>query len=374
MSVEFNPEQCMSRKNLKEGLLIQCSYKRKYGDFCGYHRHNKNNKRFRIDEPLPPDFKYKRIKTNSPILITFKSYLKNQNLKKFKVNDLRFSLEQYKLKKKGKKQELISRLKKFFDIIEYCEKNIDKVVKIQAIFRGYKVRHNLKKYGPGYYNRSKCNNVKDFFTLENIENISDDLFISYKESNGFIYAFDVRSLAKLSDMKQLNPYNRNIIPQQISDMAKTRINLLKKNKKIYCFDNPILTKKQQIIDKLTLIFQKIDTFGNYTDIDWFMNLNLYRLKRYYRILEEIWKYRAQLTEEAKRRIVPSGDVLTANYRTIFRINNTDKLRYIILEEIDKLVSSGINRDEKILGCMYVLTGLTEVSVACAESMPWLIQA
>ena len=43
----------MARKNMKHGINTQCSYQRKYEEYCGFHK----TKRLRIDEPLPLNYK-----------------------------------------------------------------------------------------------------------------------------------------------------------------------------------------------------------------------------------------------------------------------------------------------------------------------------
>ena len=48
-----NDNLCMSRKNTGDGVNVQCSYKRKHGHYCGFHK----DKRLRIDEPLPTNYK-----------------------------------------------------------------------------------------------------------------------------------------------------------------------------------------------------------------------------------------------------------------------------------------------------------------------------
>ena len=51
-----------------------------------------------------------------------------------------------------------------------------------------------------------------------------------------------------------------------------------------------------------------------------------------------------------------------------------KLQNIVLDEIDKLVSSSPSEVHRSTGCYYVLTALVEVSSDCAQTMPWLVQA
>jgi hypothetical protein len=51
--------------------------------------------------------------------------------------------------------------------------------------------------------------------------------------------------------------------------------------------------------------------------------------------------------------------------------NFNELKKISLNIIEKMVYSGINRDNQILGASYVLTALTLVSSGAADAMPWL---
>ena len=50
-----------------------------------------------------------------------------------------------------------------------------------------------------------------------------------------------------------------------------------------------------------------------------------------------------------------------------------QVEYIVLSDIDKLVSSSPNIVHRSTGAYYVLTAFVEISPECAECMPWLIQ-
>jgi len=50
-----------------------------------------------------------------------------------------------------------------------------------------------------------------------------------------------------------------------------------------------------------------------------------------------------------------------------------KLQNIILNDYLRLINEGINRDEKKLGAILILTGLVEVSFEAADALPHLIQ-
>ena len=66
--------------------------------------------------------------------------------------------------------------------------------------------------GPGFLDRKKCVNETDFYTCENILDISDKHFFSYKNKDT-IYGFDIRSFKKLLDFKMKNPYDMHDIPK-----------------------------------------------------------------------------------------------------------------------------------------------------------------
>ena len=55
------------------------------------------------------------------------------------------------------------------------------------------------------------------------------------------------------------------------------------------------------------------------------------------------------------------------------IKSLEKLRDIVLTDINILISNGKTRDDSILGATYVLSGLVLVSKNCAESYPFLLQ-
>ena len=48
------------------------------------------------------------------------------------------------------------------------------------------MRKLISLRGPAYKTR-KCNNTKDFMTLETLNNLSHTQFYSYKDKDGFIY-------------------------------------------------------------------------------------------------------------------------------------------------------------------------------------------
>ena len=135
-----------------------------------------------------------------------------------------------------------------------------------------------------------------------------------------------------------------------------------------------LSPENKMKDKALHVFQRIDILGNYTDVSWFLDLNIYQLKTLYREAEDIWNYRAQhLTPQIKRKHIPKNDAFRLKP---YKINGmTDKLQIqnIILDEFMKFITEGETEEECKTGALWMLTALVKVSPAQSEVMGWLVQ-
>ena len=171
-----------------------------------------------------------------------------------------------------------------------------------------------------------------------------------------------------------NPYNRNKIPKQAITNLKTLINNPKYDLNEIQIENS--TIEQKFNQKVLSIFQKIDELDTYaggTNIDWFLNLSRHQLRLYYKVLEDIWNYRSELSIDKKKAIVPNKTMFLVSVNDVYKMIKKRPLQKILLEEIDTLVSSAENIEDKITGSYFVLTALVEVSQQCMEALPWLIQ-
>jgi hypothetical protein len=136
-----------------------------------------------------------------------------------------------------------------------------------------------------------------------------------------------------------------------------------------------LTK--QIEMKVLSLFQRIDRLGNYTNIKWFMELDKYGLIQFIRELADIWNYRANLSQETKRDIIPPlGNPFNSEH---ININNLPQYNLIQIKKysiqiIDLMINKGVNENSCTLGSYYVLCALTMVSTDAANSLPWLYEA
>ena len=198
-----------------------------------------------------------------------------------------------------------------------------------------------------------------------------------------IYGFDIISLYNLiqksgKDVK--NPYNRMDIPKSVILNMKTLLRLGKLlNIKIDIDIKDVLTEvtdKKSIELRILTLFQNIDSLGHYSNSIWFTSLNRVNLIKFVRELGDIWNYRAQITNETKRAICPpNGDPfrnLSMNY--IITENDLENVKKSILDVLEKIVNSGIDRDSKALGAYYILGALTLVNPDAAIAIPWLFQS
>jgi len=319
-------------------------------------------------------------------MITLEEYNKNNSYRRttkifYYCNDIKKTLQHYNLNTKGlKKNMLESKMKNIFDRLNSYEKDLDSIVIIQRRMKEKIKEKQFALYGEGFFDKKRCQNLEDFYTFETYNDISDDYFFSYKDMNNKIYFFDIRSFYKLlnSSKLPLNPYTREPISENIIDIADKRINYMNTHGIPTKFKEPKIqmTEEQLFSSRVLDICQKIDVLNVTaagTNPEWLITLNATKLKKFYRNLEDIWNYRADLSLEQKKQIVPANDIFNIAANKIFLTDNLKKVRDIVLNDLDNLVSSGISDQHKSTGCYYILIALSEISPGCAESLPWLVQ-
>jgi len=291
---------------------------------------------------------------------------KLKNKQRIYVDTIRKTLKALNMNWIGKKPVLLERLKQHYNSIDYYRKYEKTIILVQNKFR--------MKYA------TKCVNDEDFFTLDKFIEIEPIFFYSYIDNENFRYGFDIRSLKKLLSNSNINPYNRRPISEKTIKSIKNRIIFIEKKQISTIIETPMQLSEEQVIrNKVLNVFEKIDSlnilsFGS--NINWFLNLSFSYIKKLYRCLEDIWNYRVQINMEQKCKIVPNNDIFKYQLNYIINLYPQEKniLSKIVLEEMNKLVSSGIDAESRRTGGYYVLIALTEVSYECASSIPWLAQS
>jgi len=334
-----------------------------------------NNITSKCKEKMPVVKKTTKVsdeKISIPTINTYNQLVYNN----YNTTQLKNFAKHYKLKISGNKQQLISRIYNYLYLSSY-------IIKIQKVFRRTLVKIYKDIHGPASFNRKICTNSNDFISMEPIEEINFHQFISYKDSDDFIYGFDINSLHNLflkSGNEIKNPYNRNIIPESVFKNIRTLIRIgkiLKININLNFEDDTKNLSNEKAIELRALtLFQTIDALGNYSNVSWFLSLNRNQLIKLVRELIDIWNYRAQLPNQTKRNICPPvGDPFRSlSIQFLLVEENIWNVKKVVLEVLEKFVNIGIDKDSRALGAYYVLGALTLVNSDAATSLPWLFQS
>jgi len=132
------------------------------------------------------------------------------------------------------------------------------------------------------------------------------------------------------------------------------------------------TPQQQLHMKIVDLFGLIDELNYYSSPDWFIDLDARAQARFYRELYDLWSHRAGLTYAQKETMVP-------NFHTrLFRrppwavtTHSLETLQRLNMNAMRLMITSATDRNDRILGAMYVMTALTTVSNAARTAYPWL---
>jgi len=366
-----------------------------------------------------------------PKIITLIDYVQNPNcLQKCKLADLREMLRHYKktvcfllppqrysadavrlLKDRfkqlydfalvGAKPVLMQRLVRFFAMSRSA-------ILVQRILRGHFIRTMIALRGPALKNRGICINETDFYTLDPIADIGVDHFFSYTDDKNFTYGFEIESLLKSikhQSHKLMNPYTResmNLIMPNINKIHRIWKMYEKKENKIVSMttqgtegtnananadvleDGSIVTtvimlrdiREKTVPERARQLFTEIDDLGNYTNVNWFLNLDATLCLRLFHFLYDIWNRRAGLTADIKIKICPLWDpfALTSVRYMQWDIMSFEDKQKLCLSVMEEIVFTGINREYKTLGAFHVLSALTIVSRDARESMMWLYES
>jgi hypothetical protein len=248
----------------------------------------------------------------------------------------------------------------------------------------WRLRGRLRIYsrqGPARWMPEAATNSTDFYSMETIKSISGEYIFSYFDSKDKqVYAFDIRSFTSLlatdAEEAKQNPYTRQPFSEAILKKAKNYIRWCRK-KGIDTRWAPIdaTTPEQQFHIKVTDLFQKIDELNYYTNPEWFIGLNVDKLRCFYVELYDIWTHRAELSQGMKNSLIPPpARPFRYSIRDVVAMRSLDNLRKINMDLIRMFISAATDKPDRTLGAMYVVTSLTLVSRPCAEMYPWLFES
>ena len=325
-----------------------------------------------LNKTIPFKKNKEKINNNDLIIPKYKDFNNILNIN-YNLTQLKKIIKYYKIRISGNKDVLKKICYNFLYYSFYI--NI-----LQKKFRNNLIKKYNLLHGPAFIKKYLCINDIDFCTLDNIKEIHIYHFFSFKDNDNFIYGFDIQSIYNLylkNSSKLENPFNTKLIDNKVLlDLIEIfRLSNILNIKFDLNYDKiDDFNEKKKVDFKVLELFQKIDSFGNYTDINWFNSLNKYNLIIFLKELIDIWNYRAMLTNEIKVKICPPlGDpfqVLNFNIRNIHSFN-FNVIKKNIINVMDELVNKGINNEYKCLGGSYILCSLTLVNNDAAQALPHL---
>ena len=239
-----------------------------------------------------------------------------------------------------------------------------------------------KQYGPAYFCRELCTNDSDFFSTEPIQDISGGYFISYKDPDNHVYGFDVRSAhtliyrARTSGESAMNPFTRSAFPTVFLRSVGAQVRWLAR-RKMPTEWAPLAppTPEQQVRMKVVDLFNKIDELNYYSSPDWFLDLDQRGQRHLYTTLHDIWTHRAGLSMTQKASLVPQFQHrLFRHPPWAIRDLPLETIQRLNMATIRMLITSAADRNDRILGAMYVVTALTVVNTNARTAYPWLYES
>jgi hypothetical protein len=266
---------------------------------------------------------------------------------------------------KQSKSLLISELKKMIEKERYYLSNQNSLILIQKTFRMWLIRR-----------RKICNNDTDILTFISIYDIPNIYFYSFYDSiSKKRYGYDIRTLYQIIHSEYPScPYTLREFTEYEKESIQFCVGKLKNKYNISIeIEKPHFTPEEEVEMKMKDIFHKINMLDNYTSYLWFKNLHMYQLVDLYIKMEDIWNYRSSMDIESKCKIVKNGIAFSIPFMSVKHIKSKLIVQNILLDEFYRLITEGVDREEKKLGAILILTGLVEVSVEASDALPHLIQ-
>ena len=344
----------------------------------------------------------KMAKPKETTIIEVYNEILRKDLSKSKLPELKQYAKDLKLKVAGNKSDLNARIQQY--IIQ-----TQNAIKIQRNARKYIVKRWFKMKGTF----KNCVNDCDFYTLEPLNEIPYLYYIQHRPSSshlGHSYGFNIKSLCTLAvktNNKFENPYNRENMKLEFESKITSVIKLTNvifpgnelmkdivvlndensssaflssifarerrpRNTQEHAFLHRLDNLQQLSIEqRITELFIDIDNLGNYTNTLWLTNLTGQKL--YYLIIKinQLWH---ALPRDLRLRICPYMSPFSeAVFGTMHIDANSpvNEMLRIVVRMSEVLVYSGIDNEHKNLGAMYLLSGITIVSLDARVQLPWL---
>lgn len=317
--------------------------------------------------------------------------------KNYTLSQLKCMAKHYGLRLAGNKPEVQTRLYNHLRLSRYA-------IKIQAVYRGWYARQFVQCRGPALFSRSMCVNDSDFYTLDSLETIPAKDFVSIVEG-AHTYGFHIDSLHEYVKQTKnlrpnttdttpstdtthtthtttlLNPYTHSPfltnIPAILKQCMQTAYRLgfavthvVQEAQQDLIASKP-LTPQDKLRNSLLLI-DEMGHLGNYTNPQWFDQLNGVLLKHFCFEVLDIYQFRIGLTPEQQYALCGGRHCLSPfTIQNLKDIRTRDQGYRIASHMVHRLIQGSTNPEHQKTGAMIVMIGLTIVNLSARNTFPML---
>ena len=236
-----------------------------------------------------------------------------------------------------------------------------------------------RRHGVAVFVRELCTNDSDFFSTDAVKDIERSMFFSFQDADHHVYGFDIRSIytlihrARIEGESAANPYTRTPFSPPVLARVHTLVQWLQA-RSIPTEWAPLVppTPEQQWRMKIVDLFTEIDSLNYYSSPDWFIGLDGREQYKFYSELYSIWTERAGLSHAQKATLVPQHATRLFRHPPWAMMDQPlEALQRINTGIIRAMISSAEDRNDRILGAMYVVSALTLVNDTARTAYPWL---
>jgi hypothetical protein len=252
--------------------------------------------------------------------------------------------------------------------------------RIHTLVASWWRRRTIATKGVGYYTEHLWKNDVDPVSLDSLRTLPKAYLFTHADATGHVYAFDVRTLCRLLDKKMVtNPFTKEPFGATTIASVRRRIATLQRLGYSLLMDGEVLKAPPKkltaahIHDLILDVSQALDLMGYHVTVELMDALTPQQLINWYMRCEDIWNFRAELSDSSKARIVPDGRVFEHKSTLKSFTKRKLTLQKHVYEAMRKLVSTGITEADKCTGGIYVISALTECSDVVRETYPGLYQ-
>lgn len=248
---------------------------------------------------------------------------------------------------------------------------------VKTIQRAWKLQGALKRvgrHGLGLFNRDASQNDTEVTTMEDITSIPAMYYYSYRDSEGKLWSFDIRSLIGIASHSTAieNPYTREKLGEPALVRFHELVGWLRRRKFSTQFlEEGEMTETQLWNQRVLDVFLKLDKLGFTTNLDWFHDLKRNQLARFYAEIYYLWKY-LPLKKEQKEIIVSDGVFKGTPENVISKSHDIRWWQEEVLSIIDAFCSQGKDVSSRTSGAMYIMRCLCVVGDKYADAYSWIL--